>query len=116
MTRRSALHGTVGTACVGLRLNHHAILPRSIATTGVNGLLLAMFYESLENATMATLVISLPEDRLRDLEALAQRFGLAPEELVRASIEELIAHPREDFIRAAEYVLKKNQGLYRRLA
>ena len=53
---------------------------------------------------MATLVLSLPEDRLR---ALAQRFGLAPEELVRASIEELIVHPREEFSEAVKYVSER---------
>jgi hypothetical protein len=65
---------------------------------------------------MSTLVISLPEDRLRKLEDLARRYGIEPEELVRASIEELIARPEEDFRRALDFVLNKNAELYRRLA
>jgi hypothetical protein len=65
---------------------------------------------------MSTLVISLPEDRLQKLEDLARRYGLEPEELVRASIEELITRPEEDFRRALQYVLDKNVDLYRRLA
>jgi len=65
---------------------------------------------------MSTLIISLTEDRLQKLEAIAQRYGIAPEELVRASIEELIARPEEDFRRALGLVLDKNAELYRRLA
>lgn len=65
---------------------------------------------------MSTLVITLPEDRLRKLEDIARRYGIEPEELVRASVEELIARPEEDFRQALEYVLNKNAELYRRLA
>jgi hypothetical protein len=70
----------------------------------------------VEKADMSTLVISLPEDRLRKLEDIARRFGIAPEELVRASIEELLTRPEEDFRRALDFVLNKNAELYRRLA
>ncbi len=38
------------------------------------------------------------------------------EELARSSIEELLAQPDDKFQRVAEYVLKKNEDLYRRLA
>ncbi len=50
------------------------------------------------------------------LKALAQQAGVSPEELARASLEEWLARPREDFQQAAEYVLRKNAELYRRLA
>jgi antitoxin FitA len=65
---------------------------------------------------MTTLTISLPEDRLQQLKEQAARFGIAPEELVRASIEELLTRPDEEFQRALTYVLTKNAELYRRLA
>jgi hypothetical protein len=65
---------------------------------------------------MSTLVISLPEDRLRKLEGIARQLGIAPEELVRASIEELLARPDDDFRRALDFVIDKNAELYRRLA
>jgi antitoxin FitA len=65
---------------------------------------------------MATLTISLPEDRLQQLKEQAARFRIAPEELVRASIEELLTRPDEEFQRALTYVLTKNAELYRRLA
>mgnify|MGYP001559340615 CR=1 FL=1 len=65
---------------------------------------------------MTTITISLPDDRLKKLKEIAMRFSVAPEELVRASIEELLTRPEEDFRRALEYVLSKNAELYRRLA
>jgi predicted transcriptional regulator len=65
---------------------------------------------------MTTLTISLPEDRLQQLKERAARFRIAPEELVRASIEELLSRPDEEFQRALTYVLTKNADLYRRLA
>ena len=65
---------------------------------------------------MSAITISIPEERMQRLQEVAARFGLSPEELVRLSIEELLARPEEDFARAADYVLKKNEELYRRLA
>ena len=65
---------------------------------------------------MTTITISLPDDRLQKLKEIAARFSVAPEELVRVSIEDLLTRPEEDFRRALEYVLKKNAELYRRLA
>ena len=65
---------------------------------------------------MPTLTISLPEDRLQQLKEQAARFRITPEELVRASIEELLTRPDEEFQRALTYVLTKNAELYRRLA
>ena len=52
-------------------------------------------------------------DRLRQQ---AERLGLAPEELARAAIADLLATPDDEFKHAADRVLSKNQELYRRLA
>ena len=65
---------------------------------------------------MVTITISLPEARAQKLNEIANRFSVDPEELVRVSIEELLARPQEDFRQALEYVLQKNAELYRRLA
>ena len=65
---------------------------------------------------MTTLTIALPEDRLQQLKERAARLRITPEELVRASIEELLTRPDEEFERALTYVLEKNSELYRRLA
>ncbi len=64
---------------------------------------------------MSNLTISLPEDRMSKLKEMATGLGTTPEELVRASVEELLGRP-EEFEKAANYVLKKNEELYRRLA
>ncbi len=65
---------------------------------------------------METITIALPDDRLVRLKETASRFGISPEDLVRVSIEELLARPDEAFQKAVEYVLDKNADLYRRLA
>ena len=65
---------------------------------------------------MSAITISLPDDRLEQLKALAQQAGVTPEELARASLEDWLRGPRADFAEAARYVLAKNAELYRRLA
>lgn len=65
---------------------------------------------------MNTITITLPDDQLQQLREVANRFHIAPEELVRVSVEELLSRPEEEFQRALTYVLNKNAELYRRLA
>ncbi len=65
---------------------------------------------------MTSITIVLSEDRLQQLQQIATRFHVTPEELVRISVEELLSRPEEEFRRALEYVLRKNTELYQRLA
>ncbi len=65
---------------------------------------------------MTAITVSLPDDRLQKLKEIAMQLGIAPEELVRISIEELLTRPEEEFQRVLEHVLNKNAELYRRLA
>ena len=65
---------------------------------------------------MATITVSLTDERLEQLQELARRVKVAPEELARAGLEDWLRQPREDFVQAAQYVLKKNAELYRRPA
>jgi hypothetical protein len=65
---------------------------------------------------MSSITIQLPDDRMRQLQKLAQEAKLPPEELLRARIDEWLSGPSQDFLRAAHYVLKKNEEIYRRLA
>jgi hypothetical protein len=65
---------------------------------------------------MVTITVTLSEDHLQKLNELAKQFRVAPEELLRVSVEELIARPQADFQKALEYVLEKNKELYKRLA
>ena len=65
---------------------------------------------------MTSITIPLTDDRLERLKALAQEAGVTPEALAGATLEDWLNRPREDFLRAARYVLEKNAELYRRLA
>jgi predicted transcriptional regulator len=65
---------------------------------------------------MVTITVTLSEDRLQKLQRLAKQFNIPTEELLRVSLEELIARPQEDFQKALKYVLEKNKELYKKLA
>jgi antitoxin FitA len=65
---------------------------------------------------MSTISVTVPDDRLSKLQEIARRYNITPEDLVRMTIDELIARPEEAFQQAADYVLNKNSDLYRRLA
>lgn len=62
------------------------------------------------------LTIDLSPAQAERLRSEADRLGLAPEDLARAVIADLLATPGDDFKAAAERVLRKNEELYRRLA
>jgi len=65
---------------------------------------------------MTTFTITLPDERVKKLQEIAEHFRVAPEELVRASLEELLSRPLDDFQKVVEQVLSKNAELYKRLA
>ena len=65
---------------------------------------------------MSSITVTVSDDRLAKLKEIAGRYSISPEDLVRVSIDELLARPDETFEKAAEYVLNKNSELYRRLA
>jgi DNA-binding NtrC family response regulator len=50
------------------------------------------------------------------LNATAVRLGVQPEELARAALSDALSRDKEEFRKAAEYVLQKNRTLYQRLA
>jgi len=64
---------------------------------------------------MPTLTIAIKEDQLQRLQQTASYLGVAVEEVVDRSIEEYLAR-HQCFQEAADYVLRKNAELYRRLA
>lgn len=65
---------------------------------------------------MAFITIDIPEGQLQKLQELAKVHGISLEALLRVSIEEWLNYQKSDFTDAANYVLKKNAELYRRLA
>jgi hypothetical protein len=62
-----------------------------------------------------TLKIDMSRDQLERFLEAARDLGVKPEELARAVVIDLVEQPREDFERAAEFVLRKNRDLYERL-
>jgi predicted transcriptional regulator len=65
---------------------------------------------------MKVLEIQLPEQTASKLQQVAERLSVSPEQLLVLSIEEKLAQLDEEFRSSADYVLKKNADLYRRLA
>ena len=65
---------------------------------------------------MDTITVPIPEERLSRLKEMAKRFGVAPEQLAQAGIEDLLARPDKEFRQALDNLLEKNAQLYRRLA
>lgn len=65
---------------------------------------------------MSSITINLQDEQMAKLQELANRLGISIEEVACVSIEELLAAPDERFEQAADYVLKKNEDLYRWLA
>lgn len=62
------------------------------------------------------LAIELPPAQADKLRAEAERLGLAPEELARAALSDLLSTPDAEFQNVARRVVTKNQDLYKRLA
>jgi antitoxin FitA len=65
---------------------------------------------------MASITIDIPDSNLQKLQDLADAYGISSEVLLRASIDNWLNLPQSEFVDAANYVLKKNAELYRRLA
>jgi hypothetical protein len=59
--------------------------------------------------------IELTQEQARIFQSAAERLGLKPEELARAGLVDMLGMLQDDFQKAAEYVVNKNQELYRRL-
>ena len=65
---------------------------------------------------MTSITVQIEEAKAEALRKKADRFGLAPEQFLTASVEDLIGQPDPDFDEAARRILSKNQELYQRLA
>jgi hypothetical protein len=67
-------------------------------------------------STSMKLAFELPPPQAQRLCAEAERLGLAPEDLVRAAVTDLLAAPDPEFQAIASRIVATNQELYRRLA
>ena len=62
------------------------------------------------------LAFELPPAQADRLRQEAARLGVAPDELAKAAVTDLLAAHDDDFEATARRVLEKNRELYRRLA
>ena len=65
---------------------------------------------------MAIITVEIEDSKVALLRKKAEKFGLLPDQLVTASLEDLIAQPEPEFEAAMNRVLSKNKELYGRLA
>ncbi|UCH92118.1 MAG: DNA-binding protein [Candidatus Aminicenantes bacterium] len=65
---------------------------------------------------MTTLTVRINDRRAAELKVKAEQYGVPLEDLLIASMENLLSKPEEDFDRAVGHVLSKNRELYRRLS
>ena len=62
------------------------------------------------------LAVELSETEGARLRETAARLGVDPSQLAHAAIADLLGAPDDEFLAAAEHVLRKNEELDRRLA
>ncbi len=65
---------------------------------------------------MTTLTVKITDSRAAALKVKAEQYGMLLEDLLIASMENLLSQPAEDFERAMGQVLSKNRELYHRLS
>jgi hypothetical protein len=63
-----------------------------------------------------TIPIELSEAQAEKLRDQAQRLGVEPQALAAAAVIDLLNREAPDFEPAAEYVVRKNRELYKRLS
>ena len=65
---------------------------------------------------MTSITLQIEDRKAEALREKAERLGLRAEQLLMASVDDLVAQPDPDFDAAARRVLSKNKELYERLA
>ncbi len=67
-------------------------------------------------ATDMRIVIEIAEDQAERLRKIADRLGVRPEQIAEAGLADLLTRTDSEFENAVEYVLQKNEALYKRLS
>jgi len=65
---------------------------------------------------MANNRISLPDERLKELQSMSEQFCVSTEVLARLSVEDMLSGPDDHVKEQIDRLLEKNRELYRRLA
>ena len=82
----------------------------------MHGISLRPMIPLIQGITMTSLTITITDEHMLQLKAIADRFKIRPEDLARVGIEELLSQPDELFQKAARQVIERNAELNRRLA
>ncbi len=70
----------------------------------------------VEVAEEGVITVRVSAHTLSALQTLAEKLGMALEDLARLAIEDFLEPPDDHFQDSMDYLLAKNQDLYRRLA
>jgi predicted transcriptional regulator len=65
---------------------------------------------------MTTITLTLTEEQRSKLDEIARRSGVTVEDVAQIGLQDWLGRERAELDAAAEYLLKKNAELYRRLA
>jgi hypothetical protein len=65
---------------------------------------------------VAEIRIPLADEQMAQLREVAERYGIAPEEIARLSLEDLLSRSDESIQAQIDHVIEKNKELYQRLA
>ena len=65
---------------------------------------------------MHRITITLPDERFSELRDIAARLKVAPEDLARGGVEDMLAHSDDRFRETLDRLMARNAELYRRLA
>lgn len=60
--------------------------------------------------------VELPDAQMRRLEETARRLKVSPEALAAAALQDMVGLDDKEFAKVADFVIKKNAELLRRLA
>jgi antitoxin component of RelBE/YafQ-DinJ toxin-antitoxin module len=66
--------------------------------------------------SMKSVSINIDDKKLDDLQKKADQLGLSIQQLLDATVDDLLSKPDEEFENAMRYILKKNSQLYKRLS
>ena len=65
---------------------------------------------------MSSITINIPDESYIKLKETANNLKITPEELVKMAVDEIINSSEKDLNNVVDYVLSKNEKLYKRLA
>jgi len=65
---------------------------------------------------MQTITINIEEDKKNKLQKKADEFGINVEDFIKITIDDLLSNNDKDLNNMIDYIFKKNDELYTRLA